>query len=121
MGGAAVTISVLSLAAVHTLGIKVDMGGELQDTSVMLAIKDIERQLDSAEKQRQLYVAMTRAQDRLILSGTYDSSSKSSHNDRSEAIYQSLHHQDTKVHDRLLDAGHRRQISNLTKDLAVEL
>ena len=68
------------------LGIKVDMGGELQDTSVMLAIKDIEKQLDSAEKQRQLYVAMTRAQDRLILSGTYDSSSKS----RSENWFSSL-------------------------------
>ena len=68
------------------LGIKVDMGGELQDTSVMLAIKDIEKQLDSAEKQRQLYVAMTRAQDRLILSGTYDSRSKS----RSENWFSSL-------------------------------
>lgn len=68
------------------LGIKVDIGGELQDTSVMLAIKDIEKQLDSAEKQRQLYVAMTRAQDRLILSGTYDSSSKS----RSETWFSSL-------------------------------
>ena len=68
------------------LGIKVAMGGELQDTSVMLAIKDIEKQLDSAEKQRQLYVAMTRAQDRLILSGTYDSSSKS----RSENWFSSL-------------------------------
>lgn len=68
------------------LGIKVDIGGELQDTSVMLAIKDIEKQLDSAEKQRQLYVAMTRAQDRLILSGTYDSSSKN----RSETWFSSL-------------------------------
>ena len=68
------------------LGIKVDIGGKLQDTSVMLAIKDIEKQLDSAEKQRQLYVAMTRAQDRLILSGTYDSSSKS----RSETWFSSL-------------------------------
>ena len=52
----------------------------------MLAIKDIEKQLDSAEKQRQLYVAMTRAQDRLILSGAYDSSSKS----RSENWFSSL-------------------------------
>ena len=51
------------LMQMQGLGIKVDMGGELQDTSVMLAIKDIEKQLDSAEKQRQLYVAMTRAQD----------------------------------------------------------
>lgn len=70
------------------LGIKVDIGGELQDTSVMLAIKDIEKQLDSAEKQRQLYVAMTRAQDRLILSGTYDSGK--SKKSRSETWFSSL-------------------------------
>lgn len=68
------------------LGIKVDVGGELQDTSVMLQIKEIEKQLDASEKQRQLYVAMTRAQDRLILSGTYDGGSKS----KSENWFSSL-------------------------------
>ena len=68
------------------LGIKVELGGELQDTSVMTQIKEIEKNLNAAEKQRQLYVAMTRAQDRLILSGTYDSGSKS----KSETWFSSL-------------------------------
>lgn len=68
------------------LGIKVELAGELQDTSVMAQIKEIEKNLDAAEKQRQLYVAMTRAQDRLILSGTYDSGSKS----KSETWFSSL-------------------------------
>ena len=68
------------------LGIKVDLGGELQDTSVMTEIKEIEKQLDTSEKQRQLYVAMTRAQDRLILSGAYDSGSRS----KSETWFSSL-------------------------------
>ena len=57
------------------LGIKVELGGELQETSVLLQIKELDKTLEAAEKQRQLYVAMTRAQDRLILSGTYDGSS----------------------------------------------
>ncbi len=59
------------------LGIKVEMEGELRETSVMTQIKEVEKKLTNDEKQRQLYVAMTRAKDRLILSGTYDSNSKS--------------------------------------------
>mgnify|MGYP003171268993 FL=1 len=52
----------------------------------MTEIKEIEKQLDTSEKQRQLYVAMTRAQDRLILSGAYDSGSRS----KSETWFSSL-------------------------------
>lgn len=59
------------------LGIKVELGGELQDTSILNSIKEEDKLLEAAEKQRQLYVAMTRAQDRLILSGAYDPSGKS--------------------------------------------
>lgn len=59
------------------LGIKIEIDGELQDTGVMTSIKETEKLLTTAEKQRQLYVAMTRAKDRLILSGAYDPTSKS--------------------------------------------
>lgn len=59
------------------LGIKVEIKGVLQETSVFALIKEQDKNLDLAEKQRQLYVAMTRAKDRLILSGRKDISSKS--------------------------------------------
>ncbi len=52
------------------LGIKVmDAVGALQATSVLLAAKKRDKELNIAERKRQLYVAMTRAEERLIMSG----------------------------------------------------
>lgn len=51
------------------LGIKVDVNGNLQESSVFKEIKALNSELDKAEKERQFYVAATRAKDRLILSG----------------------------------------------------
>lgn len=51
------------------LGIKADIGGELKESSVFAKIKELNSELDKAEKERQFYVAVTRAQNRLIMSG----------------------------------------------------
>lgn len=51
------------------LGIKVDVNGNLQESSAFKEIKALNSELDKAEKERQFYVAATRAKDRLILSG----------------------------------------------------
>ena len=59
------------------LGIKAVLdNGQLRESSVLLAIKEREAELERAEKQRQLYVAMTRAKDALILSGSFNVESK---------------------------------------------
>lgn len=51
------------------LGIKANINGELKESSVFAQIKTLDAELENAEKQRQFYVAMTRAKDRLIMSG----------------------------------------------------
>lgn len=51
------------------LGIKADVNGKLCESSVFKKVAEINKDLDDAEKQRQFYVAVTRAKDRLILSG----------------------------------------------------
>ena len=51
------------------LGIKANINGELKESSVFAQIKALDAELENAEKQRQFYVAMTRAKDRLIMSG----------------------------------------------------
>ena len=52
------------------LGIKVkNENGELVESSAFMEIKECNREMEAAEKKRQLYVAMTRAEQRLVLSG----------------------------------------------------
>lgn len=51
------------------LGIKADVNGSLLASSVYNKISELNKELDDAEKQRQFYVAVTRARDRLIMSG----------------------------------------------------
>lgn len=54
------------------LGIKALLDdGEVHESNVLQQIKVEDKEMQKAEKQRQLYVAMTRAQNRLILSGAY--------------------------------------------------
>ncbi len=55
------------------LGIKApDENGVLQTTSILQKVKAADKLLDNEERKRQLYVAMTRAEQRLILSGITD-------------------------------------------------
>ena len=52
------------------LGIKApDKKGVLQNTIVLQKVKEEDKKLDLEERKRQLYVAMTRAEDRLIMTG----------------------------------------------------
>ena len=52
------------------LGIKApDKKGVLQNTSVLQKVKEEDKRLDLEERKRQLYVAMTRAENRLIMTG----------------------------------------------------
>ena len=44
---------------------------------------------------------------------------KSRHDDRAEAVDQTLHHQDAKIHNGLLNAGHHREIQDIGKVLPV--
>lgn len=61
------------------LGIKVLLpDGTTADSSVLKEIKELDKNLQAAERYRQLYVAMTRAKSRLILSGIYNKEKKSS-------------------------------------------
>ncbi len=54
------------------LGIKALLAdGELHESNVLKQIKQEDKALQKAEKQRQLYVAMTRAEKRLVMSGAY--------------------------------------------------
>jgi ATP-dependent helicase/nuclease subunit A len=55
------------------VGLKVpdtDNDYELTDTPVLAALREMQRQKERAEKKRVLYVALTRARDHLIMSGT---------------------------------------------------
>jgi ATP-dependent helicase/nuclease subunit A len=55
------------------VGLKVpdpDNDFELTDTPVLAALREMQRQKERAEKKRVLYVALTRARDHLIMSGT---------------------------------------------------
>lgn len=55
------------------LGIKApDKKGVLQNTSVLQKVKEEDKRLDLEERKRQLYVAMTRAENRLIMTGIDD-------------------------------------------------
>jgi ATP-dependent helicase/nuclease subunit A len=55
------------------LGIKAVLdNGETVESSVLTKIKDEDKKLQKAEKQRQLYVAMTRAKNRLVMSGAFN-------------------------------------------------
>lgn len=52
------------------LGIKApNPEGILQDTNILQKVKEEDKKLDLEERKRQLYVAMTRAEDRLIMTG----------------------------------------------------
>ena len=52
------------------LGIKApNPEGVLQNTNVLQKVKEEDKKLDLEERKRQLYVAMTRAEDRLIMTG----------------------------------------------------
>ena len=52
------------------LGIKApDANGVLQNTNVLRNVKDEDKRLELEERKRQLYVAMTRAEERLIMTG----------------------------------------------------
>ena len=44
---------------------------------------------------------------------------KGRHDDRAEAVDQTLHHQDAKIHNGLLNAGHHREIQDIGKVLPV--
>ena len=58
-------------------GIKsLDENGVLTSTAVLQQVKDVNKDLDLQERSRMLYVAMTRAEEHLILSGVLPSSSK---------------------------------------------
>ena len=55
------------------VGIKVpdpEENYELTETPVLVALREMQRQKERAEKKRLLYVALTRARDHLIMSGT---------------------------------------------------
>ena len=55
------------------LGVKAVLdNGKAEESSVLKQIKDEDKNLQKAEKQRQLYVAMTRAKNRLIMSGAFN-------------------------------------------------
>mgnify|MGYP003289783890 CR=1 FL=1 len=55
------------------LGVKAVLdNGETVESSVLSKIKDEDKKLQKAEKQRQLYVAMTRAKNRLVMSGAFN-------------------------------------------------
>lgn len=59
------------------LGVKMTLAdGSEAETSVYQAAGEANKEQQRAEKQRQLYVAMTRARDRLIMSGAFDSTAK---------------------------------------------
>lgn len=52
------------------LGIKLlQADGQLAETGVLRAVREADKRLDLAERLRQLYVAMTRAEEELLLSG----------------------------------------------------
>lgn len=60
------------------LGVKAVLeNGETEESSILQQIKNEDKKLQKAEKQRQLYVAMTRAKNRLILSGVFNEEAKS--------------------------------------------
>ena len=55
------------------LGVKALLdNGDTVESSVLLQIKNEDKELQKAEKQRQLYVAMTRAKNRLVMSGAFN-------------------------------------------------
>lgn len=55
------------------LGVKAVLdNGETEESSVLTQIKNEDKKLQKAEKQRQLYVAMTRAKNRLVMSGAFN-------------------------------------------------
>ena len=61
------------------LGVKAVLdNGETEESSVLQQIKAEDKQLQKAEKQRQLYVAMTRAKSRLVMSGAFNEEKESS-------------------------------------------
>lgn len=54
------------------LGIKAVLpDGSMAESSVLQQLKEMDKQLQKEERKRQLYVAMTRAKNRLIMSGTF--------------------------------------------------
>lgn len=60
------------------LGVKAVLpDGSMAMSSVLQEIKQLDDELQKAEKQRQLYVAMTRAKDNLIMSGAFNEDAKS--------------------------------------------
>ena len=55
------------------VGVKVpnpDDNYEMTESAVLLALRDLQRQKERAEKRRLLYVALTRARDHLFMCGT---------------------------------------------------
>ena len=60
------------------LGVKTVLdNGDTVESSVLAKIKEEDKKLQKAEKQRQLYVAMTRAKNRLIMSGAFNEEGES--------------------------------------------
>ena len=60
------------------LGVKAVLdSGDTVESSVLVKIKEEEKKLQKAEKQRQLYVAMTRAKNKLIMSGAFNEEGES--------------------------------------------
>ena len=71
------------------LGVKAVMpDGSLQESSVFKAVKEQDKALEAAERLRLLYVAMTRAQYYLVLSGAYNQDNKES---KAESWFSQLH------------------------------
>ncbi|MEG1726548.1 MAG: UvrD-helicase domain-containing protein [Acidaminococcaceae bacterium] len=72
------------------LGIKVDDSEQgLVETTVFKKIKAVQKELEAAERKRQLYVAMTRAEDYLFMSGVEVQDTKTS-SDSAETWFKSL-------------------------------
>ncbi len=61
------------------LGVKAVLAdGRMAETGVLRRVKEADGELQKAERRRQLYVAMTRARDRLVMSGAFNEAGKSS-------------------------------------------
>ncbi len=71
-------LSVIKFHKQLGLGVKAALdNGDVEESSVLKQIKEEDKSLEKAEKQRQLYVAMTRAEEKLVLSGIYKADGKS--------------------------------------------
>ncbi len=87
------------------LGFKVTLeGGTTEETNIWENIREEEKTLQAAERYRQLYVAMTRAKNRLIMSGGVNSSLKQSNSETWMQILQNILNQNETVIIEQIDA-----------------